>query len=155
VFPVRKFYIEQMFALVGMQFHNYVETQRWNVSKGLCDVYTTGNFECCKCARVRFNCANGLAVPCRECWSVVTKESARFDNNDSEPKWQARQLFLKKIKIFQRHMLSKAFCHFPDVRRRTNIFGEEAIADHKVEEYKDKLQDYWRSSKQNLTISKS
>jgi len=86
---------------------------------------------------------------------VVTKISVRFDNNDSEPKLQVRQLFQKKIKIFQRHMLSKAFCHIPDVRRRTNIFGEEATADHKVEEYKDKLQDYWRSSKLDLTISKS
>ena len=66
-----------------------------------------------------------------------------------------RQLLQKKIKIFQRHMLSKACCHFPDVGRRTNVSGEEAIADHKVEEYKNKLQDYWRSSKLDFTISKS
>jgi len=52
-------------------------------------------------------------------------------------------------------MLSKACCHFPDVGRRTNVSGEEAIADHKVEEYKNKLQDYWRSSKLDFTISKS
>jgi len=85
---------------------------------------------------MRFHCANGLVLPRRERWSVVTKESARFDNNNSEPKSQVRQLkFQKKIKIFQRHMLSKAFCHIPNVRRRTNVFGEEAIADHKVEEY--------------------
>jgi len=40
-----------------------------------------------------------------------------------------------KIKIFQRHVLSKAFCHSSNVRMRTNAFREEAIADHMVEEY--------------------
>jgi len=104
---------------------------------------------------MRFNCANGLVVPRRECWSVVTKESARFDNNDSEPKSKVRLTVPKENKNFQRHMLSKAFCHFPDVRKRTNVCGEEADADHEVEEYKNKLQDYWRSSKLGVTISKS
>jgi len=42
--------------------------------------------------------------------------------------------FQKKFKIFQRHMSLKAFFHFPNVRMRTNVFGEGAIADHKVEE---------------------
>jgi len=41
----------------------------------------------------------------------------------------------KKIKIFQRQILSEAFCHFVNVRMRTNIFREDAIEDHKVEEY--------------------
>jgi len=41
-----------------------------------------------------------------------------------------------KIKIFRRHILSKAFCHSSNVRMRTNAFREDAIADHKVEEYK-------------------
>jgi len=41
----------------------------------------------------------------------------------------------KKIKIFQRHVLSKAFCRSSKVRMRTNAFREEAIADHKTEEY--------------------
>jgi len=31
--------------------------------------------------------------------------------------------------------LSKAFCHFPNAGMRTNVFREDAIADHKVEEY--------------------
>jgi len=39
----------------------------------------------------------------------------------------------KKIKIFQTHILSKAFCPFPNVRMSTNVYREEAIADHKVE----------------------
>jgi len=34
----------------------------------------------------------------------------------------------KKIQFFQRHILSKAFCHFPNVRMRTNAFREEAFA---------------------------
>jgi len=62
--------------------------------------------------------------------TLVTRESARFDNNHSEPKSQVRQLT-----IFRRHILSKAICHFPSVRMRTNVFCEEAIADHKVKTY--------------------
>jgi len=34
----------------------------------------------------------------------------------------------KKIKFFQRHILSQAFCHFPYVRMRENAFREEAFA---------------------------
>jgi len=35
--------------------------------------------------------------------------------------------------------LSKAFCHSPNDRMRTSAFREEAIADHKVEEYKTRI----------------
>jgi len=38
---------------------------------------------------------------------------------------------------------------------RTNAFREEAVADHEVEEYENALQDYWRSSKPNLTICRN
>jgi len=38
---------------------------------------------------------------------------------------------------------------------RTNVFREEAIADSKVEGYKNKLQDYSMSSKSVPIISKS
>jgi len=41
----------------------------------------------------------------------------------------------RKIRILQRHLLSKALCHSSNVRMRTNAFREGAIADHKVEEY--------------------
>jgi len=41
----------------------------------------------------------------------------------------------KIIKIFQRRILSKTFCRFPNVRNRMNVFRKDAIADHKVEEY--------------------
>jgi len=32
-------------------------------------------------------------------------------------------------------MSSKAFFRFPNVKMRTNVFREVAIADHKMEEY--------------------
>jgi len=41
----------------------------------------------------------------------------------------------RKIKIFQKRILSNAFRPFPNDRMITNVFREEAIADHKVEEY--------------------
>ena len=39
-------------------------------------------------------------------------------------------------------MLSKAFCHFPSVRMRTDVFREEAIADHK-----------WKNNKINCSTT--
>ena len=62
--PVRTFYIEQMFVLVRMQFHNHVDTQpvkRFERAMR-CTVYTISNLECCTCARMRFHCANALVV---------------------------------------------------------------------------------------------
>jgi len=67
---------------------------------------------------------------------LVTRESARFDNNGSEPKSQVRLLkFPEQNKNFQRHVLSKAFCHSSNVRMRTNAFREGATAEYKVEGY--------------------
>jgi len=61
---------------------------------------------------------------------LVTCECTRFDNKDSETQAQVRLVsFQNKIKIFQEDILSKAFCHFPNVRMRTNAYSEEAIAD--------------------------
>ena len=40
----------------------------------------------------------------------------------------------RKLKFFK-HVLSKVFYNSSNVRMRTNAFREEAIADHKVEEY--------------------
>jgi len=42
--------------------------------------------------------------------------------------------------IFQRHVLSKTFCNFPNDQMRTNTFRKEPIADQKVAEYKHTLQ---------------
>jgi len=38
---------------------------------------------------------------------------------------------------------------------RTNVFREEAVAEREMEELKNKLQEYWRSSKPDAIISKS
>jgi len=66
---------------------------------------------------------------------LVTRESARFDNNDSKPKAQVRLLkFTEEIKIFKDTYRQK-HCHSSNVRMRTNAFREEAIAGHKVEGY--------------------
>ena len=46
---------------------------------------------------------------------------------------------LNKIKVFQRDTMSKTFRHFPNLKMTVNAFTE-VITDHKVEEYKDKLQ---------------
>jgi len=69
-------------------------------------------------------CSGGSAqLPTFEGTLVVAKESARCDNNDSEPKSQVRLLkFPEENKNFQRHILSKAFCHFPNVRMKMNVF---------------------------------
>ena len=47
--------------------------------------------------------------------------------------------FQNKIKIFQRDIMSKTFRHFPYFKTTVNAFTE-VITDHKVEEYKEKLQ---------------
>jgi len=39
-------------------------------------------------------------------------------------------------------MLSKAFCRYPSVRMRTDVFREEAIADHK-----------WKNNKINCSTT--
>jgi len=64
--------------------------------------------------------------------------------------------FQNKIEYFQRdiRVLSERFCHFPNVRMMMNAFREEAITDHKVEEYKNTLQGT-RSSKLDLTIHRN
>ena len=47
--------------------------------------------------------------------------------------------FQNKIKVFQRDIMLKTFRHFPNLKMTMNVFTE-VIADHKAEEYKDKLQ---------------
>ncbi|XP_042218332.1 general transcription factor II-I repeat domain-containing protein 2-like [Homarus americanus] len=48
--------------------------------------------------------------------------------------------FQNKIRVFQRNTLSRNFSHFPHLKRRVNRFPDIEIKDHKLEEYKDKLQ---------------
>jgi len=88
---------------------------------------------------------------------LVTRASTRFYNKTVNLKLklqQATYISFKKL-IFQRVILSKTFCHFPNVRVRTNAFRKEVIADHKVEQYKNKLLDYWRCSQPDVTICRS
>jgi len=63
---------------------------------------------------------------------LVTRESTIFDN-----KLGYGLKSPQKIIIFQRYTLSNTFCHFPNVKTRLNAFREVAIADRKVEEYKN------------------
>jgi len=86
VFPPRKLYTEQMFVKVRMQLRNHSHTtsEAFQVAKALCDIYTIFNLECCKCARMRFHCDNGLVVlrscaPQRGHWySCMQMQTMRF-----------------------------------------------------------------------------
>jgi len=58
VIPLIKFYTEQMFVSVDMQFRNHCRhktSEAFQVTKGQCLIYTILNLECCKCARMRFH----------------------------------------------------------------------------------------------------
>ena len=64
--------------------------------------------------------------------------------------------FQNKIEIFKEtYCIINNILSFPNVRIRTNALHEEAIVGHQVEDYKNTLQDYWRSSKSDLTICRS
>ena len=93
--PVRKFYIEQMFVLVCMQFHNYVDTQpvkRFDrAMRCICDIKFEMLQVCTNEILLR-KCSGGSAQLRTLEGTLVTRESARFDNNDTEPKLQVRLL---------------------------------------------------------------
>ena len=93
--PVRNFYIEKMFVSVRMQFHNHEDTQ------------PVKSFE--RTMRCIYDIKFGMLqvrkneISLRECsgssahlrtlkGTLVTRESARFDNKDSESKSQVRLL---------------------------------------------------------------
>jgi len=64
---------------------------QWNTSKGLCDVYTISNLDCCKCTRMRFHCANALLLlrscaPYREHWSQAVMKFICFKQNTQTKK---------------------------------------------------------------------
>jgi len=68
VFPLKKFYAEQMFVLLRtrqMRLCNHVDTQQWsvrNVKRDMRYIHTALNSECWKCARMRKHFANCLVV---------------------------------------------------------------------------------------------
>ena len=93
--PVRTFYIEQMFVLVRMQFDNYVDTHPvkrceramryiYGIKYGMLQVREN---------EILLRKCSGSSAQLRTLErTLVIRESARFDNNDSEPKLQGRQL---------------------------------------------------------------
>jgi len=40
----------------------HFNNEAFQALKGVCGIHTILNLECCKCARIRFHCANGLVV---------------------------------------------------------------------------------------------
>ena len=62
--------------------------------------------------------------------------------------------FQTKIKIFQKDINSKTFCHFPNLKTTVNEIPEVMI-EHQVKEYQDKLQDCGRSFNPDLAICRS
>jgi len=130
VFPVRKFYIEQMFVSVRMRFHNHVY---WR--------HTTSE---------TFRQGYSMYIRC-QIWNVASAQEWDFTAQmlwwffaiahlQKEQSWSPGSLrdlitttvnlnrklgslsSQKKIKIFQRHIFSKAFCRFPNVRMKMTVF---------------------------------
>ena len=100
----------------------YIRYQIWNVASAQeCDF--TAQMLCWFCAVVHLR------------GTQVTRESARFDDNHSEPKSQFRLFKFPEENLNFSKTSLKAFLRFLNVRMRTNGFREEASADHKVEEY--------------------
>jgi len=94
MFPVRKFYIEKMFVLARMQFHKHVDTQpakRFERSMRCIYDIKSGTLPVRKYEILLRKCSGGSAHLRTLEGTLVTRESARFDN-DSEPKSQGRQL---------------------------------------------------------------
>jgi len=94
--PVRKFYIEQIFVLVRMQFHHPVDTQPVKRFERFPMRYIYdikfGKLQVNKNEISLRRCSVGSAQLRTLEGTQVTRESGRFDNNDSEPKSQVRLL---------------------------------------------------------------
>jgi len=59
--PSKKIHTDQKFVLMRTQLRNHVDTQPAKRFKR-CKGYALLNSVCCKCARMRFHCANCLVV---------------------------------------------------------------------------------------------
>jgi len=81
-----------------------------NASKGLCDVYTSCDIKF-GMLQVRKNeislrkCSDGSAQLCALEGTVVTRESARFDKNDTEPKSKLGYVPGRKLKIVKTYIV--------------------------------------------------
>ena len=127
-----------MFVSVRMQFHNHVDTQPVKrFERAMQNIY---DIRFCM-LQVRKN-----EISLRKC--SVGSAQLRTPEGHWSPgslgdlvtttlNLNRKLVYLrpqKKIEIFERHMSSKAFFYFPNVRMRMNVFCEEAIADDKVKE---------------------
>jgi len=65
--------------------------------------------------------------------NLVTRESVRFDNNDSESKSQVRVLKFpeENSNLSKRHIVKNILSYW----QCQNVFREETFADQKVEEH--------------------
>ena len=90
--PVRTFYIEQMFFSVRMQFNKHVHTQPVKRFERAIYHIKFGMLQVRKNEVSLRKCPGGSAQLRTSEGTLVTRVSARFDNNDSEPKSQASLL---------------------------------------------------------------
>jgi len=92
--PARNFYIEQMLVSVRMHFHNHVGTQPvkrfekavrciYDIKFGMLQV-RKNEISLCECS--------GSSAHLHIKGTLVTREPARFENNDSEPVANAENL---------------------------------------------------------------
>jgi len=87
---------------------------------------------------------------------LVTRETTLLDNNHSEPKALVRLFrFPEQNYNFSKRRIIKNILPHTNARMRANAFHEKTIADLKVEEYKNTLQEYWWSSTPDFTICRS
>jgi len=124
--PVRTFSIEQMFVSVRMQFHNHVDTQPVKrFDRAMRCIYNIkfGMLQVRKNEIPLRKCSGGSALLRTSQGTLVTRESARFDNNDSEPKSQVslRKSPEKNLNFSKTHIVESNL-YFPNVRMRMNVF---------------------------------
>ena len=131
MFPVRKFYIEQIFVSVRMQFHNYVDIQpAKRFERAMRCVYDInfGTLQVRKNAILLRKCSGSSARWRTSEETLATRESARSDNNDSEPKLQSRQLkFLEENENFLKTRIVKSILSFSQCQNENECFLRRGI----------------------------
>jgi len=152
--PVRKFCIEQMFVSVRMQFHSHADTASETFRQG----YAIPNLECCKCATMIFHCANALVVlricaPQREHWSP----GSLLDLITTAVNLNRKLVYLsstRKSKFFKDTCRRKHSFIFPMSEQERMFSAKRQLQTTKWKNTKTYCKT-WRSSKPDLTISKS
>ena len=125
--PVRKFYVEKMFVSVRMQFHNHVGTQsvkRFDRAMRCIYDIKSGTLQVRNYDISLRKCSGGSAHLRTLEETLVTRESARFDNSDSELKSQVRLLkFHKKSKIFLKTHIVESILSFSQCQKKNECFS--------------------------------